>query len=143
MRCSSACDRAPSGLKLAPRLLHLLVLHAQRGADLVAFGRHCGATQDARPSAAADPAGHGAHLAVGGHHRDVAAGADDEVEPPPLSQHPIEFLIAEATVGDDANLDVGGQGIGETDQRLVFVFVAMALEAAVATVSHSNGVARP
>jgi hypothetical protein len=59
---------------------------------------------------------------------DVAAKADDEVELQFLSQHLVEFMVTEPTVGDNADLDLRWQGIGQTDQALVFILVATVLE---------------
>jgi len=45
-----------------------------------------------------------------------------------LGENPIEFLVAETAVGDNADLDVRWQGVGEADQDLILILVAMVLE---------------
>ena len=54
-----------------------------------------------------DPVGGGACLAIGGCYVDVAAETDDVAELQFLSQHLVELMIAEPTVGDNADLDLG------------------------------------
>ena len=93
----------------APRLFHVLRLHADHGGDLIALGCHRGAAQHPRATAGADPVGGGARLAVGGGDRDVAAKADDEVELQLLGQHPVELLVAEAAIGHDAHRTSAGR----------------------------------
>ena len=61
--------------------------------------------------------GSGAGFTGGGGDRDVAAEADDVVEIQLLGQHPVEFLVAEAAIGDNAHLDVGRQQFGEPHRR--------------------------
>jgi hypothetical protein len=65
---------------------------------LAAFGGHQGVTKNPGASASSDPGGRGAHLAIRGGHLDVAAEAVDVFEFRILTQHSIEFLIAETPV---------------------------------------------
>ena len=88
----------------------------------------CGAAQHARASALADPIGRRPRLAVGGGHLDVGAKADDEIELQFLGQHPIELVVAEATISHDANLDIRGQCLGQAHQDLILVAVATVLQ---------------
>src|SRR3954454_20490508 len=60
----------------APSLLHVLVAHAQHGADLITVSRHLGAAQHLRASTGSDPSGGGARLAVPRGDDDVSAEAD-------------------------------------------------------------------
>jgi len=45
-----------------------------------------------------------------------------------LGENPIEFLVAETAVGDNADLDVRWQGVSEADQDLILILVAMVFE---------------
>ena len=83
---------------------------------------------DAGAAALADPVGSVPGLAVGGGDRDVAAEADDEVELQLFGQQPVELAVAEAAVGNEADLDPDGQRLGQADQRLVLVTVAAVLQ---------------
>src|ERR1700747_2367610 len=74
----------------APSLLHVLVTHAQRGADLITVSRHLGAAQHLRASTGSDPGGGGARLAVARGDGDVAAEADDVIKFQLLAQHTVE-----------------------------------------------------
>ena len=87
------------------------------------IGGDGGTAQDACAAALADPVGGGPGLAVGGGDRDVAAEADDEVELQLFGQQPVELAVAEAAVGNEADLDPDGQRLGQADQRLVLVAV--------------------
>src|SRR5271165_6368196 len=51
-------------------------------------------------------------FAIGGGYRDIAAEADDEIELQFLGQHPVGLSTAEAAVGDNADLHIGGQHLG-------------------------------
>src|ERR1019366_545675 len=112
----------------APRPLHVLVPHAQNGAYLILIGRHHGAAQNGGPPAWPNPSQGGTFLTVRRRHLDVAAKADDVIEVQLLGEHPVEFLIAEAAVRNDTDLDSGWQHIGESDEYLIFILVAMVLE---------------
>jgi len=67
----------------------------------------------------------------GGGDGDVAAEADDVVETQLLGQHPVELLVTEAAVGDNAHLDVGGQQFGQPHQHTMLVEAAVVLERAL------------
>ena len=96
----------------APGLLHVLGLHADDGGNGVAIGGDGGTAQDACAAALADPVGSVPGLAVGGGDRDVAAEADDEVELQLFGQQPVELAVAEAAVGNEADLDPDEQRLG-------------------------------
>ena len=84
------------------------VVHAHRGGDRTACGGDRGVAEHACASARSDALGRWPRLAVGGGHLDTAPETDAEVETQLLSQHPIQLLVAEATVGHDAHADTGG-----------------------------------
>ena len=67
----------------------------------------------------------------GGGDGDVAAEADDVVEAQFLGQHPVELLVTEAAVGDNAHLDVGRQQFGQPHQHAMLVEAAVVLERAL------------
>src|SRR4051812_4964344 len=85
-------------------------------ADLVAFGSERGAAQGVCTPARPDPCRGGARLAIGRSDRDVAAKPDDVVEVKLLGQQPVELVIAEAAVGDDADLDLRRQDLRQPHQ---------------------------
>ncbi len=91
----------------AASLLHVLVSHAEHGADRIAVSRHLGAAQDL------------ARLAVQRNDGDVAVEADDLVGVQLLGQHTAGLMVSEPAVGHVASRDIGRQGAGEADQDLV------------------------
>src|SRR3984957_2411769 len=111
-----------------PGVLHVRVLNADHGSHRIAIGSDRGAAQHACASARSHPGGGGAGFAGGGGDGDVAAEADDVVEIQLLGQHPVEVLVAEATIGNNAPLDVGRQQFGEPHQHAMLVEAAVVLE---------------
>src|SRR5271167_2664416 len=70
----------------------------------------------------------GAGDAAGSRHLDIAAEAYDVLEVQFLGQQPVEILIAEASIGDDADADPRRNDLGQADQRAAFVEAAAVLE---------------
>jgi len=109
-------------------LLHVLLLNTHDGPDLILLGGDHGAAHGARPSVRADPGRRRAGLPAGRGDADIAAEADDVVEVQFLGQQPVELLVAEAAIGQDADLDVGRQYLGEPHQHAVFIQVPPVLQ---------------
>src|SRR5271157_921312 len=141
-------DQGPGGFLggaggQAPRFLYISGLHANYSFDWIADSGDRGIAQHTRASAGAYPVGRRTDFAVGGGYRDIAAEADDEIELQFLGQHPVELSIAEAAVGDDAHLHIGGQHLVQANQDPILVAVRRFFSVAVSTVSQTKGVARP
>ena len=112
----------------APGRLHVLLAHTHHGAHLMALGGDLGAAQDACPPGRSDPRCRGAGLPIGCGDQDVAAKPDDIVEMQILGQQPVQLVIAEAAVGDDADLEVRRQDLGQPHQQPVLVQIALILQ---------------
>ena len=95
---------------------------------VIAIGGDRGAAQHARASAGSHPGGSGAGFAGRGGDGNVAAEADDVVEIQLFGQHLVEFLIAEAAVGNDADFDPRWQQFGQPHQHAMLVEAAVVLE---------------
>ena len=106
-------------------MFHAGVLNTNHGSHWIAIGGDRGAAQHARASTGLHPGGSGAGFT--GHDSDcnVAAEADDVVKMQLFCERLVEFLIAEAAVGDDANLGIWRQQLGKSHQRAMFVKVAV------------------
>src|SRR6202034_2448825 len=110
---------------------HVRVLHADHGSHTIAVCGDLGAAQHAGTSAGLHPGRSAAGLACRGSHGDVATEANNVVETQLLGQHPIELLVAEAAVGDNAHLDVRRQQFGQLHQYTMLVEAAVVLERAL------------
>jgi len=72
--------------------------------------------------------GRSARFAIGRGDRDVAAKPDDMVEVKLLGRQPVELMIAEAAVGDDADLDLRRQDLSQPHQQAVLIEIALILQ---------------
>jgi len=85
-----------------------------------------------RAPSGADPIGRRARLALSRGHLDVGAEADDAIELQVFGQHPVEFLVAKATIRHDAHAHPGGQHLGQALQHLILVRIPTVLQRGLA-----------
>src|SRR5918999_2316026 len=111
-----------------PRLLHLLLLHADHDRHRLASSRHTRASKHAHPPAHAEPILRLAPLPIGRLDVDNAAKADDIVEPKFLLEESVELRVGEAAVGQDGDVYPLGQHVGEQAQQIVLMGIALVLE---------------